>query len=71
MGWSSGSELMSTVISVIQPHIPDADVRKNVYKPLIAAFEDMDCDTMGECQDEDPAFDAALREVHPHWDWDD
>lgn len=71
MGWSSGSQIMSEVISAIQPHMPDENARKEVYKALIPAFEDQDWDTQEECEGEDPAYDAALLELHPEWHEDD
>lgn len=67
MGWASGSSLMSEIISAIQPHMPDEGARKEVYKVLINAFEDQDWDTQDECEGEDPAYDAALEELHPEW----
>lgn len=34
--------------------------RTSAYRGIIAAFHDTDCDTLGECLGEDPAFDAAF-----------
>jgi hypothetical protein len=67
MGWASGSSLFSEVIASIQPEIPDDEKRKTIYTKLIAAFEDSDWDTQNECLGEDPAYDAALKELHPDW----
>ena len=67
MGWASGSRVMSQIIGAIQPHLPDENARKEVYKILIGVFEDSDWDTQDECEGEDPAFDAALEELHPDW----
>lgn len=67
MGWASGSRVMSEIIAAIQPHLPDENARKEVYKILINVFEDDDWDTQDECEGEDPAFDAALAELHPDW----
>jgi hypothetical protein len=58
---------MSEIITAIQPHLTDETARKEVYKILIRVFEDDDWDTQDECEGEDPAFDAALQEVHPDW----
>jgi hypothetical protein len=60
MGWSGGSVLMSKVIRAVQAEVPDDDARRRIYKPLIRAFEDDDCDTLYECKGKDPAFDKAL-----------
>lgn len=62
MGWGSGSLLFSQIIENVEPHVADVEVRKNIYRPLIDAFRDMDWDTYGECLGEDPAFDEALKE---------
>lgn len=64
MGWSSGSDLMDSVIFALKP-VKDAAVRRGVYAVLIPAFEDMDCDTLYECRGEDKAFDAALDNANP------
>lgn len=34
---------------------------------VIAAFVDSDWDTQDECLGRDEAYDAAMRELHPHW----
>jgi hypothetical protein len=67
MGWSGGSSVMETVILAMQPAIPDEATRQGIYEILIDAFEDMDWDTQNECEDIDPAFDAALMAKHPEW----
>jgi NAD-dependent DNA ligase len=64
MSWSSGSELMDSVIDALKS-VKDANIRKNVYAALIPAFEDMDCDTLYECRDRDDAFATAYDEIHP------
>lgn len=69
MGWSSGSDVMTKVISSLQEHVPDGQARQEIYSVLIDAFEDQDWDTQSECMEIDPAFDAALKELHPHWHW--
>jgi hypothetical protein len=51
---------MSKVIRAVQAEVPDDDARRRIYKPLIRAFEDDDCDTLYECKGKDPAFDKAL-----------
>lgn len=49
MGWASGSELAERVWGEVREFIPD-DKRKNVANEIIDAFEDMDCDTIDECE---------------------
>ena len=67
MGWSSGTELMSRVITATRKVIPDEKTRKEFYKEIIDAFEDYDWDTENECLGEDSAYDDALKEMHPDW----
>lgn len=71
MGWASGSRLFSEVIDVIKKAVPDEDERIDIYMGLIDAFEDADWDTQDECMGQDPAYDAALKELHPEWYDDD
>lgn len=67
MGWASGSRLFGAVITSLKQHVDDEESRQAIYFDLIQDFEDEDWDTQDECKDEDPAFDAALRELHPDW----
>jgi hypothetical protein len=71
MGWNKGSELMDRIIQAAGKHIPDAEARKMFYREVIDAFEDLDWDTENESMGQDEAFDRALRELHPDWDWDE
>ena len=59
MGWASGSTLFSKVIEVIEANVAGQKSREEIYKGLIEAFEEADCDTLDECLGDDPAFDAA------------
>lgn len=67
MGWASGSLLMGEVITALNKANVADDVRALIYKDLIPAFENEDWDTHDECEGGDPAFDAALYELHPEW----
>lgn len=67
MGWASGSRLFSGVISVIKEYVDCEKERKDIYMDLIAEFEEFDWDTQDECIGEDPAYDEALKELHPDW----
>lgn len=49
MGWASGSELAERVWGDVRKYIPDTE-RQAVANNVIDAFEDMDCDTMEECE---------------------
>lgn len=67
MGWSGGSHLFSEVITTLQKHVQDEDDREAIYVELIDAFEEADWDTLDECMGEDPAYDAAVKFLHPDW----
>ena len=49
MGWSGGSELAESVWAMFRKYVPENERRKCARK-LISLFEDMDCDTMEECE---------------------
>lgn len=66
MGWSTGSLLMSDIISVLEKKLLFYD-RKEIYELLIPIFENYDCDTLYECADDDKAFHEALLEVDPDY----
>jgi len=61
MSWSEGSEIMSQIISNVKDKM-DSEDREVLYKELITAFEDKDCDTLYECLNEDTVFDKAYKE---------
>jgi len=64
MGWNKGSGLFERLIEVLFDKVDDPDTREEIYVEMIAAFEDLDCDTLQECLGEDEAFDSALRLVY-------
>ena len=67
MGWASGSELFSRLVKTMKKHVGDPEKRTAIYEEMIDAFEDADWDTQDECMGEDPAFDAAMKKLHPNW----
>jgi len=67
MGWASASSIVQVIIEAVQKHVPDETARREIYKPIIEEFEAGDWDTQDECEGQDPAFDAALRDLHPRW----
>jgi len=71
MGWASGSTIVDALITSLRENVKSDDVRKNIYLDVITAFEDADWDTQDECEGYDPAFDEALKELHPDWDRQD
>lgn len=68
MGWSSGSRLFRVLINAAITEFPDEQARERFYKRVIAEFENEDWDTQDECKGEDPAYDRALKSLHPDWD---
>jgi len=64
MGWSSGSELMTSIIQSMRDNIED-DVRFKIYKDIIKAFSYHDWDSAEECFEEDPIFDKAYQSLFP------
>lgn len=67
MGWASGSSLFSLVIKSAKKAIPDKRKRVKFYLEMVNAFEQFDWDTQDECIGEDPAYDEAMKTLHPHW----
>jgi hypothetical protein len=67
MGWCSGSRLFGEVIDTVQSHVADKTARVDIYVDLIQAFEEADWDTQNECIGQDPAYDEALKFLHPDW----
>ncbi len=65
MGWSSGSEMMSRIIKVIDKNIDDMENRRDVFAELIDIFERYDCDNLCECLGESVCFDAAYNDKYP------
>lgn len=63
MGWARGSILAEEVWDAVRPKLKESD-RKNVANKIIDAFENMDCDTMDECEQ---LMDDARRPVRC-WD---
>ena len=70
MGWSSGGDLMDSIIGALKPRVSPRK-RRNIYTLLIDAFEQHDCDVLYECVGCDPEFDKAFNAVHPPEDGDD
>lgn len=65
MGWSSGSELMSRIIPIIEFGVDDMEDRVKVYQGLIEAFESFDCDSLNDCLKESLCFDVAFHRLYP------
>ena len=65
MSWSNGTRLFSDLITTLKHHIPDDELRKEIYQDMLEAFEDQDWDTSYECVDMDPAFDEVYSCKYP------
>lgn len=63
MGFNRGSELMDSVIKVVQEHVEDFDVRVLIYEEIANTIWEMDGDTLDECLSKDGAYDAALNNI--------
>lgn len=71
MGWASGTDIAEAVIKAVLEHVPEAETRKKIYRPIVEAMEEADWDTHNEVYTLDEVFDDLLREMHPDWDWDE
>jgi hypothetical protein len=69
MGWAKGSDIYEIVIKVLEKYIPDYKQRKDAHKKIIEAFGECDWDPQNECMGQDVAYDDALIELYPDWDW--
>ena len=67
MGWASGCYVMNRIIENLQAEIDSEIYRKRLYKLIIPALQDADWDTELDCIGRDPAYDHAIRELHPDW----
>lgn len=70
MGWGGGSRITCDVIRGLKKRKVSTRQRQLFYEVLIPALEDCDWDNADECRGEDPAFDAAVRSIHPDWEFD-
>ena len=71
MGWGSGSRLATRLIEAAKDTISDNIERECFYDLMIDAFEDADCDTLDECLEVDPVFDALWKTKYPDLDWNE
>ena len=67
MGWANGSNIAGVLIASAKLHIQSGEERKAFYRDMIDAFEEADCDTLGECCGDDDMFDEAMQELHPDY----
>lgn len=60
MSWASGSNLFSELAVILSSHVKDKAMRRKLYKAMIKAFEDFDCDTLDEANGIDSVLDELL-----------
>lgn len=65
MGWSGGTEIMSTIIEQAMKYIPFEKNRTGFYREVIKPMENADWNTEEECLGIDPCFDQLLLEKNP------
>jgi len=65
MGWSSGSELASKMIALMELVADDGEQLREAFQEMIRCFEDFDCDTLQECIGESKTFDLAFKMMYP------
>jgi hypothetical protein len=68
MGWASGSLIADAIIKTVKAEVKDKEARRRIYLGVIRALENGDWDTQDESLGQDPAFDVAMRELHPDWE---
>lgn len=67
MGWNTGSEIFDIIIKAVQKHVPDKEIRKEIYKPIYESFCWQDWDTQNEVLGIDPAYDELHHEMEPEY----
>ena len=61
MGWASGSGLAESTWEIVREYVPSKNL-KSVARQFISEFEEMDCDTIYEC--EQLVIDAGLQDEY-------
>ena len=70
MGWGSGSSLFNDIWPVVRKHLP-VSKRLEVCKAVMEKFQEHDCDTLDECENEKfPETGEALAQLYPPDDED-
>jgi hypothetical protein len=69
MGWARGADVARGIIEAAIRIGMCATMRRWLYLEIIPVLEDEDWDTQDECMDDDPEFAAAMKQLHPEWDW--
>ena len=62
MGWASGSHILDAVADTVLDYIPKKH-RKYVAEVLIEIFQEEDCDTIDECENE--VIAEVYQEMYP------
>lgn len=67
MGWASGTGIAIGIIDSVKTHVKYYSTRVDIYLDVIETLEDADWDCATEAMGHDPAFDEAVRTLHPDW----
>lgn len=67
MGWSSGSEIMNSVIEAVRDEVKNKAKRKAIYLPVLDMLENNDWDTQDESIGLDSAFDEIMVVRYGEW----
>ena len=65
MGWSSGSSMLTDIVTELKDVLDDRTVKKTVFDILIKNFEAFDCDTIDEVVGIDEDFDEVYMQLYP------
>jgi hypothetical protein len=60
MGWAGGSEIGERIAKVVEKVVPNIDAKRKIYKAMLDALSENDCDTLAELKDIDPILDQLL-----------
>jgi hypothetical protein len=56
---------MDSIVYCLEDEIKDPEIRKNIYIEMIKVLEGQDWDNICECDNTDPAFQNAVKRLHP------
>ena len=58
------TEILDRIIQIINEHISDFDIKRDVYTALISLAEEFDCDDIDQLLGEDEVFDFAYGQLY-------
>lgn len=60
MGWDGGYDIISRIVPVVIKHVPNDDVRSQIYEAILDALRNADWDCEYEAEGLDPVLDKLL-----------